>query len=126
MRIEGIEKEFPDDARVQYSGDGKAVRVTGSNGKVLWSMPPTVLKAAKAEQKTLATGGKDFPPAVVKAVSLMLDNAQLQTLRTNEKVMLDFFHGYLCGAHAILGVIGGALGYNLDWLMEDENDDKRS
>lgn len=122
MRIAGIDKEFPDDARKQLSGDGKVVKVTGADGKVLWSMPPTVLAEVKKSGPPIIVG-KVLPQTVVEAISVILGNAQFQTLRTNEKVLVDYFHGYLAGAHTIIGIVCGALGYDLSWLKEKEDDD---
>lgn len=63
----------------------------------------------------------DLPEPIIKAIVMVLGNAQYQTIRAGEDLrMADYFHGLLFGAHAVIGIIAGGLGYNTDFMLDEQ------
>ena len=67
---------------------------------------------------------QNLPPAVRTAIDVLMVNAQFQALRTDNLTIQDYFHGYLAGAHAVLAILGGAMGYDTSFVLQEDNNDK--
>ena len=115
MHIDGIEKDFPEDAVKHYSKGHVLQRVTGPDGRILWSQPPPVVAATKR-----ADGGKFLPPPIETTLRVLLGNAQFQTVRDISRNRQEYFFGYLMGMQEAIGIFCGALGYNVDFLVSEE------
>lgn len=65
----------------------------------------------------------EFPEPIIKAIVMVLGNAQYQTLRaTDNQRMDDYFNGFLSGAHTVIGIIAGGLGYSTDFMLEGQGE----
>lgn len=56
------------------------------------------------------------PRPVADAIRFLIIDAGFQAARTDVPQLADYWHGYLAGANAVLGVLLGGMGYSLDFL----------
>lgn len=67
--------------------------------------------------------GRDLPHPVIQALESLLSNATFQSVRkVGDKPMEDFFYGFASGMQAALAIVCGAVGYNTDFLNQENPD----
>lgn len=69
--------------------------------------------------------GRDFPlpRPVIQALENLLSNATFQSVRkVGDRPMEDFWYGFASGMQAALAIVCGTLGYNTDFLNEENTE----
>lgn len=83
--------------------------------------PPVA--AVVEESYASSDHGRALPQPAIQALENLLSNAMFQSVRKiGDKPMEDFFYGFASGMQAALAIVCGSLGYNTDFLNEENSD----
>lgn len=131
MRLEGIDKDFPDNALVIFKPDKTVKEVRNAQGHTLWAWDIAQGRAVADQEKQTAailprpmSVGVSLPTQLQKAILFTLNSAAYEAVAQKNEEIRAYWQAYLTGMQSILGMLCSGLNYDLSFIEEQEHDHK--